>query len=353
MVRYCQNHNRCPESHFSDSLHATHTHSTATRALTNERTRLNKLNQLKTLTRAGWLCAFLPYVTNQSPHVVRPGTKLLSLIMVDYVARETDVIPEPNFDLSPRAKRIVYWILGTIIVCVAIFLTYQVIKTKIEKNAARRAQDLKDEQKTSRVDKYRQNQADETMGTIARINKALEEHERKMSRVSDMVTDIARNLNIYQVRELQKKIDEIANSRTLTMDEIQEMIDEMKKRTPRAIKKLEEARDLLTDLVKEKGELTRQYEKDDEADPATVGSSTSSTSTSSSSKTMSSTTPSTSTSSSSTTSSTTPSTSSSPTTSSLSPSSTASSPPPTSSALDTDKTNTQPVQPVDGDSNRL
>lgn len=240
---------------------------------------------------------------------------MLSLIMVDYVARETDVIPEPNFDLSPRAKRIVYWILGTIIVCVAIFLTYQVIKTKIEKNAARQAQDLKDEQKTNRVDKYRQNQADETMGTIARINKALEEHERKMSRVSDMVTDIARNLNIYQVRALQKKIDEIANNRTLTMDEIQQMIDEMKKRTPRAIKKLEEARDLLTDLVKEKGELTRQYEKDDEADPATVGSSTS--------------------------------TSSSTTTSSPSP------PPTTSSALDIDKTNTQSVQPVDGDSNRL
>ena len=236
---------------------------------------------------------FLPYVTNQSPYVVRPGTKLLSLIMVDYIAREVDVIPEPNFDLSPRAKRIVYWILGTIIVCVAIFLTYQVIKTKIEKRAAQREQDLKDEEKASRVDKYRQNQTDETMGTIARINKALEEHERKMSRVSDMVTDIARNLNIYQVRALQKKIDEIANSKTLTMDEIQEMIDEMKTRTPRAIKKLEEARDLLTDLVKEKGKLTMQSEKaendgvdskttpstDSDSTTPTIGSSTTKTNT--------------------------------------------------------------------------
>lgn len=199
--------------------------------------------------------------------------------MVDYVAREVDVIPEPNFDLSPRAKRIVYWILGTIIVCVAIFLTYQVIKTKIEKRAAQREQDLKDEEKASRVDKYRQNQTDETMGTIARINKALEEHERKMSRVSDMVTDIARNLNIYQVRALQKKIDEIANSRTLTMDEIQEMIDEMKTRTPRAIKKLEEARDLLTDLVKEKGKLTMQSEEKAEKDGVDVSKTTTETNT--------------------------------------------------------------------------
>ena len=186
--------------------------------------------------------------------------------MVDYVARETDVIPEPNFDLSPRAKRTVYWILGTIIVCVAIFLTYQVVKTKIEKHTTQREQDLKKEEKTSRVDKYRQNQTDETMGTISRINKALEEHARKMSRVNDMVTDISRNLNIYQIRDLQKKIDEIADNRTVTMKEIQEMIGEMKKRTPPAIQKLEEARDLLTDLLREKGKLTRQSEKAEEAD---------------------------------------------------------------------------------------
>lgn len=111
------------------------------------------------------------------------------------------------------------------------------------------------------MDKYRQNQADETMGTIARINKALEQHEQRMGRVRDMVTDIARNLNIYQVRELREKIEQIANNKTITMDEIQEMIDEMKKRTPRAIQKLEEARDLLTNLVEEKGKLKMRSAK--------------------------------------------------------------------------------------------
>lgn len=204
---------------------------------------------------------FSLYVTKRTSYVVRPRTELLSLIMVNYVVKEEEVVPEPNFDLSPRARRIVYGILGTIIVCVAIFLTYQVIKTKIEKRAAQREKDLRDEEKASRVDKYRQNQADETMGTIARINKALEQHEQRMGRVRDMVTDIARNLNIHQVRELREKIEQIANNKTISMDEIQEMIDEMKKRTPRAIQKLEEARDLLTNLVEEKGKLKMRSAK--------------------------------------------------------------------------------------------
>ena len=175
-----------------------------------------------------------------------------------------DLLPQPDFEyrpIKPSKMRILYAIAGTIVACVAILVTYQIIRVQIDKRAAaRRAQTEKDianaEDPLTRRDQFITNQAEQTYSTIDRLNSAVARHEEKMAQSKDMINEILKNFNVEQVRELQDKIEKISYDKDMDVEDIQQMIDEMKKRTPRALDKLETLKAELAALTEKRQELS-------------------------------------------------------------------------------------------------
>nr|WOK43314.1 MAG: hypothetical protein [Apis mellifera filamentous virus]WOK43621.1 MAG: hypothetical protein [Apis mellifera filamentous virus] len=175
-----------------------------------------------------------------------------------------DLLPQPDFEyrpIKPSKMRILYAIAGTIVACVAILVTYQIIRVQIDKRAAaRRAQTEKDianaEDPLTRRDQFITNQAEQTYSTIDRLNSAVARHEEKMAQSKDMINEILKNFNVEQVRELKDKIEKISYDKDMDVEDIQQMIDEMKKRTPRALDKLETLKAELAALTEKRQELS-------------------------------------------------------------------------------------------------
>lgn len=175
-----------------------------------------------------------------------------------------DLLPQPDFEyrpIKPSKMRVLYAIAGTIVACVAILVTYQIIRVQIDKRAAaRRAQAEKDianaEDPLTRRDQFIANQAEQTYSTIDRLNSAVARHEEKMAQSKDMINEILKNFNVEQVRELKDRIEKISYDKEMDVEDIQQMIDEMKKRTPRALDKLETLKAELAALTEKRQELS-------------------------------------------------------------------------------------------------
>jgi hypothetical protein len=175
-----------------------------------------------------------------------------------------DLLPQPDFEyrpIKPSKMRVLYAIAGTIVACVAILVTYQIIRVQIDKRAAaRRAQTEKDianaEDPLTRRDQFITNQAEQTYSTIDRLNSAVARHEEKMAKSKDMINEILKSFNVEQVRELKDRIEKISYDKEMDVEDIQKMIDEMKKRTPRALDKLETLKTELAALTEKRQELS-------------------------------------------------------------------------------------------------
>ena len=77
-----------------------------------------------------------------------------------------------------------------------------------------------------------------------------------MAQSKDMINEILKNFNVEQVRELKDKIEKISYDKDMDVEDIQQMIDEMKKRTPRALDKLETLKAELAALTEKRQELS-------------------------------------------------------------------------------------------------
>ena len=101
--------------------------------------------------------------------------------------------------------RVLYAIAGTIVACVAILVTYQIIRVQIDKRAAaRRAQTEKDianaEDPLTRRDQFITNQAEQTYSTIDRLNSAVARHE-----TNEMIDSDDGNRETYQDSDQQEE----------------------------------------------------------------------------------------------------------------------------------------------------